>query len=460
MVHWSKVSMTYPTNSIPTNNPQNLVLATPIGLQTTTRDPTPQDDTFIPGTEWQNTTTGSFFKCISSTISGAVWQKFVSSVSGPILTVTGDTGGAVDPDILGNLNVIGGDNISTVGTPLTNTLTIAVSGTTDHALQLGNAVGSLSSLLLTNGQLPIGSTGSDPVAAQLQAGSNITITNGPGTITIAAPTASTLPLPTAFYAYLSAAQPMATGDNTLYTIPYNSTIYNQNGGFVGFSNSFVAPQTGYFSFSSAVTFTDLEATHTDVEVYLNVTGTSAGLYLMAKADPAEERNNLNVLTLNSSIQIEMTSGDSAQIQVRVGPVGQPKVVGIDGGSATLSGYWAGSIIFSSNQSSVSWQIISTNQTIGNFQGYFVVAPGGNVLLTLPLVSVVGDTIEVSLSGATSWEILEQAGQQIRVGNLLSTVTTGSVKSTLQGDSIRLVCRTASPGSFWQAVSFVGNLLVT
>ena len=40
--------------------------------------------------------------------------------------------------------------------------------------------------LTTNGQLMIGSTGQCPAAATLTAGSNVTITNGSGTITIAA----------------------------------------------------------------------------------------------------------------------------------------------------------------------------------------------------------------------------------------------------------------------------------
>lgn len=40
--------------------------------------------------------------------------------------------------------------------------------------------------LTTNGQIIIGSTGAFPVAATLTAGSNITITNGAGSITIAA----------------------------------------------------------------------------------------------------------------------------------------------------------------------------------------------------------------------------------------------------------------------------------
>ena len=39
--------------------------------------------------------------------------------------------------------------------------------------------------MATNGQLPIGSTGADPVLATLTAGTGISITNGAGSITIA-----------------------------------------------------------------------------------------------------------------------------------------------------------------------------------------------------------------------------------------------------------------------------------
>jgi hypothetical protein len=85
----------------------------------------------------------------------------------------------------GVLNVSGGNNIHTSGAG--NTVTINVSGTTNHTLQLGNASGSLSSLgVASNGQLPIGSTGADPVLSTLTAGTGITISNGAGSITIAA----------------------------------------------------------------------------------------------------------------------------------------------------------------------------------------------------------------------------------------------------------------------------------
>lgn len=56
--------------------------------------------------------------------------------------------------------------------------------TTTNAIQIGAASNGLSSQLLTDGQLLIGSTALAPVAAQLSAGSGVAITNAAGSITI------------------------------------------------------------------------------------------------------------------------------------------------------------------------------------------------------------------------------------------------------------------------------------
>lgn len=58
-------------------------------------------------------------------------------------------------------------------------------GGSNHQIQYNNS-GAFGGLALTNGQLLIGSTGATPATATLTAGTNITITNGAGTITIAA----------------------------------------------------------------------------------------------------------------------------------------------------------------------------------------------------------------------------------------------------------------------------------
>lgn len=55
---------------------------------------------------------------------------------------------------------------------------------TNHSVLIGAASNGITSLALTNGQLPIGSTGADPSAATLTAGTGVSITNGAGSITI------------------------------------------------------------------------------------------------------------------------------------------------------------------------------------------------------------------------------------------------------------------------------------
>lgn len=94
--------------------------------------------------------------------------------------VIGSTGANPIPASMTN-----GNNITWTGGA--GTLRADVTGTTNHSLLLGNATGSINSLgAATNGQLPIGSTGADPVLATLTAGANVTVTNGAGSITIAA----------------------------------------------------------------------------------------------------------------------------------------------------------------------------------------------------------------------------------------------------------------------------------
>jgi hypothetical protein len=55
---------------------------------------------------------------------------------------------------------------------------------TQHNILIGGASNGITSLALTNGQLAIGNTGSDPTAATITAGTGITVTNGSGAITI------------------------------------------------------------------------------------------------------------------------------------------------------------------------------------------------------------------------------------------------------------------------------------
>lgn len=122
------------------------------------------------------------------------------------------------------------------------------------------------------------------------------------------------------------------------------------------------------------------------------------------------------------------------------------------GGASTSG--AGSTI-TINVAGVPWTNISASQALVANNGYFCVSPGGALSLSLPATSAVGSIIEVSLDGATSFTITQGAGQQIRLGNVATTAGVGgSLASTQQGDSVRLVCRTAN--LLWNVLNSMGN----
>ena len=84
------------------------------------------------------------------------------TVSPTIKRIIPNVGPDVTPDAFGNVAIGGGNNITTDGT-LPNILGINVSGTTDHAVQIGNATNSLTSLGIGNtAQVLKGNTGADP----------------------------------------------------------------------------------------------------------------------------------------------------------------------------------------------------------------------------------------------------------------------------------------------------------
>lgn len=89
----------------------------------------------------------------------------------------------------GSIALVGGYNIVTVGTGgVGDTVTFDLTGTTNHAVQVGNSNGSLTSLSVgTNGQVLVGSTGANPVFATLTSSDgSVTFTPGAGSLSIQA----------------------------------------------------------------------------------------------------------------------------------------------------------------------------------------------------------------------------------------------------------------------------------
>lgn len=145
-------------------------------------------------------------------------------------------------------------------------------------------------------------------------------------------------------------------------------------------------------------------------------------------------------------------------QLVVGSTGvDPVAATITAGTGISIANGAGTITISTIGSGFTWSTTSTNITnMSANNGYFCISPGGALTLGLPATSVVGDALIINLSGATSFQITQAAGQQINLGNQATTVgATGTLTSTgSNGDSISIVCSVAN--TIWDTVASIGN----
>lgn len=219
---------------------------------------------------------------------------------------------------------------------------------TDHGILLGSGTAAVTPMAaMTNGQLPIGSTGNDPVAAALTAGAKIQITNAAGSITVAATGAAasdansditsidglTTPL---FHAILSAVQSNVTGDGTNYNI--TGAIWTEitdRGN--NFSNGTVtAPSTKSYLLTGVILFTGVAAGHTQFDTRLITSNRS---YVLAQINPGVIQISGN-FTWPFSVIVDMDAADTVYLQVVVS--GSTKVVDIYGDGSTgytvFSGY--------------------------------------------------------------------------------------------------------------------------
>jgi len=106
---------------------------------------------------------------------------------------------------------------------------------------------------------------------------------------------------------------------------------------------------------------------------------------------------------------------------------------------------------------ITWNAANTTQAMTSGNGYITTA-STLTTFTLPSSITFGSTVVAYGNSTGLWQINQNAGQSIRIGNQTTTATTNALSATSQGDCVYLVCSSANTSFI--AVSSIGNIYFT
>lgn len=117
----------------------------------------------------------------------------------------------------------------------------------------------------------------------------------------------TMPLQPAFSAYNSANDNNVTGDGTVFTLEFDTEIFDQNGDYDNTTDTFTSPVTGRYHLWVSVQARELAAGHTDGNMQIV---TSNRTYQCNQLTWGGIRNSSNQLTLMFSVFADMDASDT------------------------------------------------------------------------------------------------------------------------------------------------------
>lgn len=148
------------------------------------------------------------------------------------------------------------------------------------------------------------------------------------------------------------------------------------------------------------------------------------------AEGASNFNFLGPLT-NGQLLIGSTGLDPVPATIAAGPN-----ISVANGAGTIT-------ISGTGSPAISWTNVTGTSQAMVADGGYVANNAGLVTLTLPATAAFGTILYIQGFGAGGWTIAQNAGQQVFIGSLGTTIGVGgSASSTNQYDSVTLLCVTA------------------
>jgi hypothetical protein len=134
----------------------------------------------------------------------------------------------------------------------------------------------------------------------------------------------------------------------------------------------------------------------------------------------------------------------------VGPTvsGVINIVG-SGGTTVVGNPGTNTLTISVSGSGLTWNVITASSANMASNNAYITTNASTTTLTLPATSAVGDYITIVGNGTGQWAIAQNAGQQVRIGENITTAGAGgSLTSANSYDSIDIVCAVAN--TLWLA----------
>jgi len=334
--------------------------------------------------------------------------------------------------------------------------TFSVPTITNHAFVIGAAAGNIKTLgAATNGQLAIGSNGSDPVLATLTAGTGISIANAAGSITLSvngSVVGETITGNSGGALSPTAGNWNIVGTGSLTTSGSGSTLTAQ---LTGLTNHNVLIGAG------TATITNVAPSATS-GVPLISQGAAAdpafGTAVVAGGGTGATSFNINgVVISNTTTTGALASLTLTNGQVVIGSTGNPPAAAtLTAGTGISITNASNSITIASTGGGFTWtDVTGATQTLAAQNGY-ITDHAATVVYTLPASGTLGDIIKiVGKTGLAT--ITPNANQQILIGSASGTVgVTGTAVSNNAGDCIELICITAGASTVWRADAMIGT----